>query len=122
VSTTATMGRAAELSPKTRARLIGVLFLLTMVGGGFAQGFVAGSIIVSGDASTTAGNILAHETQYRLGVALYLVEMACQIAMTVLFYELLRPASRTASAMALAFGLIGCTIKTLPGSSSSRPC
>lgn len=112
MNTTGTMGRAAELSPKTRARLIGALLLTTMLGGGFAQGFVAGSII-SGDVTTTAGNILAHETLYRLGFAVYLVEMACQIAMTVLFYELLRPASRTASALALAFGLIGCTIKTL---------
>ena len=113
MNTTATMGRRAEMSPKTRARLIGVLFLITMVGGGFAQGFVAGSIIVSADASTTAGNILSHQTLYRLGFAVYLVEMACQIAMTVLFYELLKPASKTASALALAFGLIGCTVKTL---------
>jgi hypothetical protein len=113
VNTTATMGRRTELTPKTKARLIGVLFLLTMVGGGFAQGFVAGSIIVSGDASTTAHNILAHETLYRLGFAVYLVELACQIAMTVLFYQLLKPASRTAAALAAVFGLIGCTIKTL---------
>ena len=113
MNTTATMGRRAEMSPKTKARLIGVLFLLTMVGGGFAQGFVAGSIIVPGDASTTAGNIVAHEALYRLGFAVYLVEMACQIAMTVLFYELLKPASRTASALAAVFGLVGCTIKTL---------
>ncbi len=100
------------MSPKTRARLIGTLLLITMVGGGFAQGYVAGSI-VSGDASATAANILAHEALYRLGFAVYLVEMACQIAMTVLSYELLKPASKTASALALAFGLIGCTIKTL---------
>jgi hypothetical protein len=113
VNTTATMGRPAEMPPRTRARLIGVLLLITMVGGGFAQGLVAGSIIVSGDAAVTAGNILAHEACYRLGFAVYLVEMACQIAMTVLTYELLKPASRTASALAAVFGLVGCTIKTL---------
>lgn len=103
---------AADMSPKARARLIGALLLLTMVGGGFAQGYVAGSI-VTGDAAATAANIVAHATLYRLGFAVYLVEMACQIAMTVLTYQLLRPAGRTASALALAFGLIGCTIKTL---------
>jgi hypothetical protein len=102
------------MSPKAKARLIGVLLLLTMVGGAFAQGFVAGRIIVS-DAAATANNIQAHEPLYRLGFAVYLVEMACQIAMTVLLYELLRPAGRTASALALASGLIGCTIKTLAG-------
>ncbi len=113
MNTTATMGRRAEISPKTKARLIGVLFLITMVGGAFAQGFVAGSIIVPGDATATAHNIVTHESLYRLGFAVYLVEMACQIAMTVLFYELLKPASRTASALAAVFGLVGCTIKTL---------
>lgn len=100
------------MSPKTKARLIGVLFLITMVGGGFAQGFVAGKLI-SGNASATAASIVAHQPLYRLAFAIYLIEMACQIAMTVLFYELLKPAGRTASALAATFGLIGCTIKTL---------
>jgi len=112
VNTTATMARPAEMSPKTLARLIGALLLLTMVGGGFAQGYVAGSI-VSGDAAATAANIVTHQQLYRLGFAVYLVEMACQIAMTVLTYQLLKPAGKTASALALAFGLIGCTIKTM---------
>jgi hypothetical protein len=83
-----------------------------MVGGGIAQGYIGGKLI-SADVSATAAGIMAHEQLYRLAFAIYLVEMACQIAMTVLFYELLKPASRTASALAAAFGLIGCTIKTL---------
>lgn len=109
---TIAMGRRAEMRPKTRARLIGLLLLLTMVGGGFAQGFVGGKLI-SGNAEATAASILANEQLYRLAFAVYLVEMACQIAMTVLFYDLLKPVSRTASALAAVFGLVGCTIKTL---------
>jgi len=66
---TITMGRRAEMSPKTKARLIGVLFLITMVGGGFAQGFIGGKLI-SGDVSATATNILAHEPLYRLAFAI----------------------------------------------------
>lgn len=68
-------------------------------GGRIRAGFVAGRLIVSGDAAARAHNILTHELLYRLGFAVYLVEMACQIAMTVLFYELLKPASRTASGL-----------------------
>jgi hypothetical protein len=100
------------MSPKTRARVIGVLFLITMVAGGFAQGFVAGRLI-SNDVSATAAGIAAHQPLYRLAFAVYLVEMACQIAMTVLLYGLLKPVSRSASLLAAAFGLVGCTIKTL---------
>ena len=112
MNATATMGRLEEISPKTMARLIGVLLFITMAGGVFAQGLIAGRLIVSGDATTTANNILTHESLYRLGFAIYLIEMACQIAMTVLFYDLLKPVSKSASALAAAFGLIGCTIKT----------
>ena len=102
-----------DMSPKTKARLVGALLLITMVGGGFAQGFIAGNLIVSGDAAATANNIVTHEPLYRLGFAIYLIEMACQIAMTVLLYELLKPVSKTGSALAVVFGLIGCTIKIL---------
>ena len=112
MNVTATMGRPREMSPKTKARLIGGLFLISIVGGGFAQGFVGGKLI-SNDASATAANILAHQGLYRLAFAIYLIEMACQIAMTVLFYELLKPVSKSASLLAATFGLIGCTIKTL---------
>ena len=97
---------------KAKARLIGVLFLITIVAGGFAQGFVGGKLI-SADASATAAGIVAHEGLYRLAFAVYLIEMACQIAMTVLFYQLLKPVSKTASLLAATFGLVGCTIKTL---------
>jgi hypothetical protein len=113
VNIIATIGRPADMSPQTKARLIGVLLLITMVGGVFAQGFIGGSLFVSGDATATANNILAHEALYRLAFAIYLIEMACQIAMTVLLYDLLKPVSKTGSALAAAFGLIGCTIKTL---------
>jgi hypothetical protein len=50
-----------EISPKAKARLIGSLLLITILAGGFAQGFVAGRLIVSGDATATATNILAHQ-------------------------------------------------------------
>ena len=113
MSTTAVMGRVGEMAPKAKARLVGGLFLITILAGGFAQGFIGGSLIVSGAAAVTAANILAHESLYRLGFATYLVEMACQIAMTVLFYDLLKPVSRSASLLAATFGLIGCTVKTL---------
>ncbi|HEX9120526.1 MAG TPA: DUF4386 domain-containing protein [Terriglobales bacterium] len=113
MNATAMVGRLKETSPKSKARLAGGLLLITVVAGGFAQGFIAGSLIVSGDATATATNILAQEPLYRLGFAIYLIEMACQITMTVLFYDLLKPVSKSASILAATFGLIGCTIKTL---------
>ena len=104
--------RITETSPRTKARITGVFYLLTMLTGAFAQGFVSNGLVVSGDAAATATNILAHRGLFQLGFAVYLIEMACQIAMTALFYELLKPAGRSVSLLAAFLGLAGCVIKT----------
>src|SRR4029077_19253862 len=105
MSTAVMTERIAETSPRLKARITGVLYLLTMLTGIFAQGFVSGRLVVEGGAAATAGKILAHRGLFRLGFAIYLVEMACQIAMTALFYDLLKPAGRSVSLLAAFLGL-----------------
>src|SRR5947199_2424647 len=105
--------RIAETSPRFKARITGVLYLLTMLTGIFAQGFVSGRLVVDGDAAGTATNILTPRFLFELGFTVYLIEMACQIAITALFYDLLKPAGRSVSLVAAFLGLAGCVIKTL---------
>lgn len=102
-----------EISPRAKARMAGLFYLVTLVAGGLAQGLISERLVVPGDAAATATNILAHEALFRLGFAVYLIEMACQITMTVLFYDLLKPVSKSVSLLAAIFGLVGCVIKTL---------
>src|SRR5438309_2865181 len=109
---TAVMERI-EVSPRLKARITGAFYLVTILTGIFAQGFVSGKLVVDGDAAATATNILAHRSLFQLGFAVYLMEMACQIAMTALFYRLLKPAGRSVSLVAAYLGLTGCVIKTL---------
>ena len=104
--------RIVETSPRLKARITGAFYLLTIVTGIFAQGFVSVRLVVDGDAPATAANILAHRGLFQLGYAVYLIEMACQIAMTALFYDLLKPAGRSVSLLAAFFGFAGCVIKT----------
>src|SRR5207253_4985015 len=101
-----------ETSPRLKARIAGAFYLLTMLTGIFAQGFVSDRLVVSGDAAATATNILTHKSLFQLGFTVYLIEMACQIAMTALFYDLLKPAGRSVSLLAASLGLAGCIIKT----------
>jgi len=113
MNATAMVGRLEETSPRLKARITGAFYLLAMLTGIFAQGFVSGSLVVDGDAAATATNILTHRGLFHLGFAVYLIEMACQIAMTALFYDLLKPAGRSVSLLATFLGLTGCIIKTV---------
>jgi len=101
-----------EASPRTVARLIGVLTLLTVIGGMYALGYVSRQLIVWRDPAATATNILAHRNLYLSAVAVYLVEMACSIASAALFYVLLKPAGRSLALVTLCLGMIANGIKT----------
>ncbi|HEX2990896.1 MAG TPA: DUF4386 domain-containing protein, partial [Anaerolineales bacterium] len=105
--------QTATGSPRAYARAAGLLYLMVIVAGITAQIGIAGNIIVEGDAAATADRMLVKRDLYQLGFTIYLIEMTCQIAMTVLFYILLRPVNRNIALLALVFELVGCTIKTL---------
>lgn len=98
--------------PRTTARVAGVLSLLTILGGIFAQGFVSNRLISFTDAAATANNIVANQSLFQLSFAVYLLEMACQIASVALFYVLLRPVSRNIALVAAFLELSGCIFKT----------
>ena len=110
-TTTPAFGR--EASPRTVARLLGVLTLLTVIGGVYALEYVSERLIVWRDPAATATNILAHRNLYVSAVAVFLVEQALSIATTALFYVLLKPAGRSLALVTLCLGMTGNAIKTV---------
>jgi len=111
MSAVASVDRTADMSPRTKGRFAGALYLLYVIAGVYAQAFISDRLVVFSDAARTASNILANQSLYRLGFTVYLLEMAGQIATAVLFYQLLKPVSRTGAMLSAAFELTGCGIK-----------
>jgi Domain of unknown function (DUF4386) len=109
------MERFDELSPRSRARITGVVYLSYFVVAILGEVFllragVSAITPTTEDAATLARNVLAHESFLQLGVALGLISVACYVAVTTLFYLLLKPVSRSLALLALAFGLVAMAI------------
>ncbi len=99
--------QTAETSPRRKARIAGVLYLIVILAAAFAEAFVRGRLIVRSDAAATAANILAHQSLYRAGGAADLLNFACDIALAFIFYELLKPVSRSLALPMAAFRVMG---------------
>ena len=101
-----------RVSPHPRARIAGVVYLVYFLTAAFAEFFMRG-LVVSGDAAATANNILAHESLLRVGFAINLIATAIYIAVTALFYDLLKPVNRSLALLAAFFSLVGCSIQAV---------
>jgi len=104
--------RIAEVSPRFKARMAGLCYVLMLPTGGVAM-FVRGRLVVKGDAAATAANILAHEPFFRLAFAGDLLVVAIYIVFTALLYDLLEPVNKSVSLFAAFFSLTGCAIQAL---------
>jgi hypothetical protein len=95
-----------RVSIQIYARTAGVLLLLTIVAGFFGEAYVPSRIIVSGNATATAHNIMASNFMFRLGFASYLVEALCDVTLALIFYVLLKPVQKNLALLSAFFGLI----------------
>jgi Domain of unknown function (DUF4386) len=101
------------LSPRAKARLAGVFEALEGLASAFGQVNVLGSLIVVGNATATAANILKHETLFRLGFASSLIGVLFHLGWAFLFYQLFRPVNRSVSFCAVLVILVGCAIQAV---------
>jgi len=90
--------------------MAGILLVLSLIGGGLGEFYIPGKMIVSGDAAATAHNVIASNSLFRLGFATYMIEGLCDIALSLVFYVLLRPVNKNLSLMAAFFGLVSTAV------------
>ena len=85
------MKRIVELSPRFKARVVGVLYFLSLLTAGFTETFVHG----------------------RLNYAGGYVAISGMAAMTLIFYDILKPVNRRLSLLAVFFAFVGLTFEAL---------
>ncbi len=85
--------RIREASPRFKARLAGVLFLLLILTATFTEFVVRGKLSFAAD------------------LAAGIIEVSCMIAVTLLFYDIFRPVNKRLSLLAASFNFLGLTFE-----------
>ncbi|MBA0087184.1 MAG: DUF4386 domain-containing protein, partial [Acidobacteria bacterium Pan2503] len=98
--------RTVKAWPQVYARIGGALYLIIIVIGLFGEAFVRDKLIVSGDATATAKNIMASESLWRFHIAAELFLLICAIVLLMILFVLLRPVSRELTLLAAFFNLV----------------
>ncbi|MDZ8119502.1 DUF4386 domain-containing protein [Pontiella agarivorans] len=92
------------------ARLAGLLYLVIIVCGIFAEAGVRMRLIEFGDPTLTAANIRASDMLFRAGFAADTIMLFCDVAIAILFYTLLKSTGKTLALTATAFRLVQAAI------------
>ena len=105
--------RTVEASPQAYARIGGGLYLVIIVLGAFAEGYVASKLIAPGDAAATAHNIMAARGLWQLSVAGDLIIVLCAVPLLWIEYLLLRPVSKQLVLLAVLFNLVSLAVEAI---------
>ena len=92
------------------ARIAGAIYLLMVVTGPFSLIYVPSKLIVKGNATATASNILAHQTMFQLAVLAGLVGAIIFICLAIALYRLFREVDQTQSLLLVGFVLVSATV------------
>ena len=98
-----------DLSPRVVSRAAGILYLLMAVVAPFSMLYVPSKLIVSGDATATANNIMASELLFRFSFVGDSIVFLSEIVLIVLLYVLFEKVSKILSLVA-AFARLAMTV------------
>jgi hypothetical protein len=104
---------AGAFWPQRAARIAGVLYVIIIILGAFAELAVRQRFVVANDPGATASNILANLQLFRLGFAAEVLGAIVIVPLIVLLYELLKVVNRRVALLAVLFSTIGTAIQAL---------
>ncbi|MFZ0314944.1 MAG: DUF4386 domain-containing protein [Candidatus Korobacteraceae bacterium] len=94
MNTAVLMDRITEASPRLKARIAGVVYLLYFLTAILAELLVGRKLIAYGNATN-------------------LIAVCCYLVLTVLFYGMFKPVHRSLSLLAALFSLAGCVVMSV---------
>ena len=95
------------------AKTAGLLYLLVIVFGMFAELYVNLTLIVPGDARTTAQNIMASSNLFRIGFMSGLFHHTSFLLLVLVLYKLLKPVNKNLASMMALLGFASVPIMML---------
>jgi hypothetical protein len=90
--------------PRNPGRVAGLWYLLLVIVGPLRLIYVPTKLFVDGNATTTASNILAHETLFRVAIAGDLIGAVVLVLMTLAFYHLFKGVDKSLAVQVVIFG------------------
>ena len=93
-------------SPRTVARIAGLLYLIVVLAGIFSIAYVPSQTQIAGDAAATVAKIASHERLFRLGIAAGLVCYTAFLLLPFALYRLLSPHGATAATLMVALAVV----------------
>ncbi len=97
-------------SLKKTARLAGLLYLILDIPGFYSLKYVPSKIIVRGDATATANNILGHEFLFRTGIVSFLICNIIWVFFVLILYRLLRQVNEYQAKLMVALMIVTVSI------------
>jgi Domain of unknown function (DUF4386) len=105
--------QTVEASPQTYARIGGALYLIIIVLGAFAEGFVANKLVAPGDIATTAHNIMGAPMLWNLSVTGDFIVVLCAVPLLWIEYLLLRPVSKQLILLGVMLNLVSLAVESI---------
>jgi len=97
-------------SPRQLARIAGALYLVNVLAGAFAIGYVQTTLFAT-DPATTAANIQSHHLLYRSGLAAHVLVTVTNVPLALIFYELFKTVNRRLALLTSFFILVATAIE-----------
>ena len=91
-------------SLSTKARIAGSLYILASLIGYPRLIYIPSTLVVSGNAAATAGNIAAHETLFRWGIVTLLIASVLFVFVTLALYQLLERVDKNLAILMVILG------------------